>query len=76
MACVFEEEALLAHAGGLHVSQTIEYEERPAILQDARSIINRRLRCRYVVLLGRRSVQPRTPSLIVSVEGSARTSFS
>src|ERR1700690_4233085 len=76
VARVLKEQPLFSHPGSLHISQPVEHEERPAILQDACPVVGWRLRSRYVVLLGRRSVQLRTPSSIVRVEGSAEISFS
>jgi hypothetical protein len=40
---VFEEESLLAHAGSLHVPQTVEDQKSPAVFKNARAVIDWRL---------------------------------
>jgi hypothetical protein len=43
MPGVFKEQALLAHAGGLDVSQTVKDQEGPSVFKNTRAVIDWRL---------------------------------
>jgi len=69
MPCVFKKQALFTHAGGLHVAESVEYEERSPVFEYACAIVGRRFRSRYVVVCGTRSIQLRTPSSMAIADG-------
>ena len=75
MPCVFKEQSLLAHASGLHVAESVEHEEGSSVFEYTRAIVDWRFRSRYVVVLGTRSVQLRTPSSMAIVDDVFRTSL-